>query len=259
MKVDLHNHTTLCNHAEGTVDAYVQEAIKQGIDVYGFSDHAPMDFDPKYRMDFKQMAEYKSWVMNAKSKYADKIDVVFGYEVDYLPGHMDARILDADVDYLIGSVHFINEWGFDNPEFIGQYKHEDIDTIWQKYFALIEQMAMSRLFDIVGHIDLIKVFKFMPTQDIVKIAMPTLKAIKEANMVLEVNVAGYRKPCAEPYPSPSILKAAFELGIPITFGSDAHKPEQVGLFREEVERLAKDIGYRECVYFKNREAIVCSF
>ena len=259
MKVDLHNHTTLCNHAEGTVDAYVQEAIKQGIDVYGFSDHAPMDFDPKYRMDFKQMAEYKTWIMNAKSKYADKIDVLFGYEVDYLPGHMDARILDADVDYLIGSVHFINEWGFDNPEFIGQYEHEDIDMIWQKYFALIEKMAQSGFFDIVGHIDLIKVFKFMPKQDIVEIAMPALRAIKEANMVLEINVAGYRKPCAEPYPSPSLLKAAFELGIPITFGSDAHKPEQVGLFREKVERLAKSIGYRECVYFKNREPIACSF
>ena len=259
MKVDLHNHTTLCNHAEGTVDTYVQEAIKQGIDVYGFSDHAPMDFDPKYRMDFKQMAEYKSWVMNAKSKYADKIDVLFGYEVDYLPGHMDARILDADVDYLIGSVHFINEWGFDNPEFIGRYEHEDIDTIWKKYFALIEQMAQSRLFDIVGHIDLIKVFKFMPKQEIVEIAMPALRAIKEAGMVLEINVAGYRKPCAEPYPSPSILKAAFELDIPITFGSDAHKPEQVGLYREEVETLARSIGYTKCVYFKKRQPITCSF
>ena len=259
MKVDLHNHTTLCNHAEGTVDAYVQEAIKQGIDVYGFSDHAPMDFDPKYRMDFEQMETYKQWVMDVKAKYADKIEVLFGYEVDYLPGHMDKRILNADVDYLIGSVHFINEWGFDNPEFIGQYKHEDIDVIWQKYFELIEQMAKTKLFDIVGHIDLIKVFKYMPKRNITEIAMPALKAIKETDMVLEINVAGYRKPCAEPYPSPSLLKVAFELGIPITFSSDAHKPEQVGLFRKEVEQLAKSIGYRECALFRGREREMVSF
>ena len=259
MKVDLHNHTTLCNHAEGTVEAYVQEAIKQGIDVYGFSDHAPMDFDPKYRMSFEQMATYKKWVMDAKVKYTDKIEVLFGYEVDYLPGHMDKRILEADVDYLIGSVHFINEWGFDNPEFIGQYKHEDIDVIWQKYFDLIEQMAKTKLFDIVGHIDLIKVFKYMPKRDIVEIAMPALHAIKEADMVLEINVAGYRKPCAEPYPSPSLLKAAFELNIPITFSSDAHKPEQVGLFREDVEQLAKSIGYTECALFKNRKRKMVTF
>ncbi len=259
MKVDLHNHTTLCNHAEGTVDAYVQEAIRQEIDVYGFSDHAPMDFDPKYRMNFGQMETYKKWVMDAREKYAEQIEILFGYEVDYLPGHMDERILNAEVDYLIGSVHFINEWGFDNPEFIGRYEHEDIDTIWKKYFKLIEEMAKSGYFDIVGHLDLIKVFKYLPKSDIVELATPALEAIKKADMVLELNVAGYRKPCAEPYPSPSLLQKAFELEIPITFSSDAHKPEQVGLFREEVETLAKAVGYTECAYFQNRQRKMVAF
>ena len=259
MKIDLHSHTTLCNHAEGSVDEYVEKAIKYGIDIIGFSDHAPMDFDPGYRMSFEEMELYKKWVMEAKEKYADRIEVLFGYEVDYLPGHMDDRVLKADVDFLIGSVHFINEWGFDNPEFIGRYENEDIDQIWQKYFDLVEAMAKTGLFDIAGHIDLIKVFKFMPTKNIVEMAMPALKAIKEADMVLELNVAGYRKPCAEPYPSPSLLQAAFDLGIPITFGSDAHNPEQVGLFREEAEALARAVGYKECAVFRNRKRIMCPF
>ncbi len=259
MKIDLHSHTTLCNHATGSVNDYVEQAIANGTDVFGFSDHAPMDFDPTYRMSFEEMALYRQWVMDAKKKYGDKIELLFGYEVDYLPGHMDERVLNADVDFLIGSVHFINEWGFDNPEFIGRYQHEDIDLIWQKYFDLIEAMAKTGLFDIAGHIDLIKVFKFMPQRDILEIAMPSLKAIKEADMVLELNVAGFRKPCEEPYPSPSILKAAFELGIPITFGSDAHNPEQVGLFREEAEAMAKSIGYTEAAYFKNRQRVMVSF
>ena len=259
MKIDLHSHTTLCNHAEGSVDEYVEKAIEFGIDIIGFSDHAPMDFDPGYRMSFEEMALYKKWVMEAKQKYADKIEVLFGYEVDYLPGHMDERVLKADVDFLIGSVHFINEWGFDNPEFIGRYENEDIDQIWQKYFDLVEEMAKTGLFDIAGHIDLIKVFKFMPKKDILEMAMPALKAIKEADMVLELNVAGYRKPCAEPYPSPSLLQAAFDLGIPITFGSDAHNPEQVGLYRQEAETLARAVGYKECAVFRNRKRIMYPF
>jgi histidinol-phosphatase (PHP family) len=90
-------------------------------------------------------------------------------------------------------------------------------------------------------------------------AMPALKAIKAADMVLEINVAGYRKPCAEPYPSPGLLKAAFELDIPITFSSDAHKPEQVGLFRKEAEKLAKQIGYTKSSYFKKRKQIIVNF
>ena len=259
MIVDLHNHTTLCNHAEGTIEEYVQAAIDSGTKVFGFSDHAPMDFDPKYRMKFEEMQQYEKDVLSAQEKYKDEIKILLGYEVDYLPGHMDSRILEADVDYLIGSVHFIEGWGFDNPEFIGEWESQDVDEIWQKYFDTIEEMAKSKLFDIVGHLDLIKVFKFMPKGDISKMAYKSLIAIKEANMVLELNVAGFRKDVEEAYPSASLLKDAYMLGIPITFASDAHKPEQVGLFHNEIVQLAREIGYTECIYFKNKKQIRVAF
>jgi histidinol-phosphatase (PHP family) len=259
MKIDLHNHTTLCMHAEGTVDEYVEAAIKAGIGIFGFSDHAPMDFDPRYRMQFDEMQLYREMVMKAKAAYADKIDILFGYEVDYLEGHMDDRVVGAEVDYLIGSVHFIDEWGFDNPEFIGQYEHEEIDVIWRRYFEQVEAMAKSNLFDIVGHFDLIKVFKFMPEGDIVSLASGALDAIAAAGMTMEINVAGYRKPVAEAYPSAALLKAARARGIPVTFGSDAHAPSQIGLFRNEAETLAREAGYRECVYFRNRERFSVAF
>ena len=68
MRVDLHNHTTLCNHAEGTVDEYIQRAIELGIDEYGFSDHAPMNYDPKYRMDIaKKLYMKNGYLMQKKS------------------------------------------------------------------------------------------------------------------------------------------------------------------------------------------------
>ncbi len=259
MLVDLHNHTTLCNHAEGTIDEYIEEAIDRGTKYFGFSDHAPMDFDTKYRMKFSDMQKYEQDIHDAKLKYKDKIDILLAYEVDYLKGHMDKRVLDAKVDYLIGSVHFIDEWGFDNPEFIGHYEHEDIDVIWQKYFDTIEEMAKSNLFDIVGHLDLIKVFKFMPKKDINKIAKNALIAIKKADMTIELNVAGYRKPVKEAYPSASLLSLAYDLGIPITFSSDAHKPEQVGLFNEEIVQLARDAGYSKCAIYKNRKRTLIDF
>ena len=259
MKVDLHNHTLLCNHAEGTIFKYIEKAIQNGTQYFGFSDHAPMDFDPKYRMNFEQMKKYEEDVLEAKEKYKDKINILLGYEVDYLKGHMDSRVLDAKVDYLIGSVHFIDEWGFDNPEFIGRYEHENIDDIWQKYFDTVEEMAKSRLFDIVGHLDLIKVFKYMPNKDINLIAKDALLAIKKADMVIEINSAGFRKPIKEAYPSLSLLKEAFKLDIPITFASDAHKPEQVGFCSKEVEQMAKNVGYKKCVVFSNRKKEFVNF
>ena len=259
MKIDLHNHTPLCNHAEGSIEAYVEQAVAAGIDVFGFSDHAPMHFDPQYRMNFEQMEAYRETVMQAKERFSGAIKIRFGYEVDYLPGYMDERVLNADVDYLIGSVHFIDKWGFDNPEFIGRYEHEDIDKIWQEYFDLIAEMAASGHFDIVGHLDLIKVFKFMPTRPVGAIATKAMQAIKAADMVIELNVSGYRKPVAEAYPSRELLEAAFALGIPITFGSDAHKPEQVGLFRSEVEALARSVGYTQCADFSKRQRKLVDF
>ncbi len=200
MLVDLHNHTILCNHAEGSVDEYIQVAIQKNIKYFGFSDHAPMDFDVNYRMNFAQMSLYESWINEAKKRYEDKINILLGYEVDYLKNHMDERVLNADVDYLIGSVHFLNEWGFDNPEFIGRYKNKNIDTIWQQYFDAIKEMAQFGKFDIIGHLDLIKIFKFLPKKDIRLIALDALKAIKKANIVLEINMSGLRKPIAQPYP-----------------------------------------------------------
>lgn len=253
MLVDLHNHTPLCNHAEGSVDQYIQAAIGKKIKYFGFSDHAPMDFDPGYRMRFDQMDMYETEVKNAKEKYKDEIEILLGYEVDYLQGHMDERVLSADVDYLIGSVHFLNKWGFDNPEFVGRYETQDIDLIWQQYFDTVKQMAEFGRFDIVGHLDLIKVFKFMPKKDIRLIAADALKAIKQADMVLEINMSGLRKPIAEPYPSKELIQQAYELDIPITFASDAHKPSQVGMFDKEIVKLAKDTGYTKAAVFKNRD------
>ena len=263
MRVDLHNHTTLCNHANGTVEQYVQRAIELGIDQYGFSDHAPMNFDPKYRMDISQKALYEKWVLDAKEKYKNQIKILLAYEVDYLEGYILDEIINSKVDYLIGSVHFLKNkndmWGFDNPEFIGVYESKDIDTIWLEYFDAIKSMAKTQLFDIVGHFDLIKVFRFLPKKDIRILANDALKQIKKSGMVLEINPAGLRKPIGETYPSKQLLELAYEMNIDITFGSDANEIEQVGFKYDEVVSLAKEIGYTKCITFDNREKIKIDF
>ena len=208
-------------------------------------------------MDISQKPLYEKWVLDAKEKYKDQIKILLAYEVDYLDGYILDEVVNAKVDYMIGSVHFLKNkndmWGFDNPEFIGVYKSKDIDTIWAEYFEAISAMAKTQLFDIVGHLDLIKVFKFLPKKDIRIIARDTLKQIKDSNMVLEINPAGLRKPIGETYPSRQLLELAYEMNIDITFGSDAHSVEQVGFKYEEAISLAKEIGYKKCTTFENRE------
>jgi len=259
MRVDLHNHTSRCNHANGTTDEYIQRAIELGIDIYGFSEHAPMDFDEYYRLKFDEMDSYSDEVLSLKDRYRDDIEILLGYEVDYLPNHIDKRVTRAKVDYLIGSVHFIDKWGFDNPEFIGGWESRGIDEVWQDYFGAIEAMANSGLFDIVGHLDLIKVFKFIPKRDIRLVAQKALRAIRESNMVIELNSAGLRKPIGEIYPSRELLEEAYSLGIPITFSSDAHEVAQVGFGYEKTSSIAKSVGYTKAVTFKQRDRQLVKF
>lgn len=269
MRVDLHNHTVLCNHAVGTVREYIEKAIEVGIDVYGFTDHAPMDYDPRYRMSIEHKEFYENTILNLKKEYENDIDILLGYEVDFMQKvPMLDEILNSKVDYLIGSIHFLepkikskdNEpWGFDNPEFIGKYKKQNIDDIWIDYFEVLELLAKSRHFDVVGHLDLIKVFKFLPKKDIKSIALNALKEIKKSNMTIEINSAGLRKPIAEQYPSNELLELAYELDIPITFSSDAHSVEQIGFGYDEVKAIAQKVGYKKCAIFKNRDRQLVTF
>ena len=259
MIIDIHNHTPLCNHATGSIEEFTKNAIEKKIDIFGFSDHAPMKFDDKYRMNFEQMNQYEAQVLHVKEKYKSKIEILLGYEVDYIKGYIDERITKASVDYLIGSVHFLNGWGFDNPEFIGEYKNQDIDKIWEDYFEAIKEMAKSNLFDIVGHIDLIKLFKYLPKKEIKIIAKNAIKAIKKANMVVEINGAGLRKPINEIYPSSDIMELLVDFDIPITFSSDAHKVEDISYKKDEILRYAKSFGYKKCAIFRKKEKIMVNF
>lgn len=256
MLVNLHNHTTLCNHATGSIEAYIQKAINSNISYLGFSDHAPMDFDKEYRMRLQDCDKYENDILQYREKYKDKINILLAYEVDYIKGYLEDRILNSKVDYLIGSVHFLDEWGFDNYEYIKEYKNKDINQVWQDYFDVIENMAKTNHFDIVGHLDLIKIFNFFPNKDIKAIAKNSIKAIKKSNMVVEINSAGFNKPVEEQYPSRELIELCYEYNIDITFSSDAHKVECIDDNLEYVHNLAKDIGYSKMAVFTNREKIL---
>ncbi len=261
MRIDLHNHTTLCNHATGSMEEYIKKAIEIGIDTFGFSCHAPMDFEPEYRMSLSQSKQYEKDVLSLKEKYKDKIEILLAYEVDYMSNSkfLESDILTANVDYLIGSVHFIDKWGFDNPEFVGGYDKKNIDDIWIDYFNAVSAMVKTGYFDIVGHLDLMKVFKYLPKQSIKILALKTMQDIKKSDMVLEINFSGLRKPIKEQYPSYELLELAFNLDIPISFGSDAHKIEQIGFGYDKATKIAKEVGYKRCVVFKSKQKKFVTF
>ena len=251
--VDLHNHTYLCNHATGTAMQYAKKAYEKGIKIYGFSDHNPMNFDEKYRMDFSQMDFYEDMINEVKAEFKGKMEILLGYEIDFLENFMSERVLKRKVDYFIGSVHFLDGWGFDNPEFIGEWKNRAVDDTYAEYFEKIALLCKSGKFQILGHFDLIKVFKFLPKKDVRVLAKNALKAIKESGIVVELNSAGLRKPVGEIYPSDILLEEIANLGVNITLSSDAHSVEQVTQNYEKLLEKAKFFGYSKVAYFRQKD------
>jgi len=114
-------------------------------------------------------------------------------------------------------------------------------------------MANSKLFDIVGHLDLVKVFGYKPKKNIKDIAKNAIKAIKKANMSVELNTAGLRKKVNEIYPSNELLEMVLNEGINLTLSSDAHSIEQVGFKIDETLNKLKQLGVSELAIYKDRK------
>jgi histidinol-phosphatase (PHP family) len=259
MLVDYHTHNELCKHAEGNLEAYVQYAISIGLDEIGLSDHTPMpnNWDIEVRMYEEQFwTEYKPTVLNLREKYSDQIKIKFAVEGDFFPGTEQwVKEFNAmnDFDYVIGSVHYLGEWGFDNPLYVGKFGEVDIDEVYMSYYNHIKQSAKCGLFDIIGHCDLVKKFGHRPTKNIEEILRETFKVVKSSGMAVEINTSGLRKPVKEQYPSEQILKIVSEYDIPLTLGSDAHTPTDVGKDFELAKQLVEKYGRGKISLFHRRE------
>jgi histidinol-phosphatase (PHP family) len=250
-------HTPLCRHAIGEPTEYAARALALGLTEIGFTDHSPMrrdDFD-NWRMRFDQLDEYVEKVRRAQREHP-RLTIRLGLEVDFIPGQEDwIRELAArhPWDYFIGSVHYISDsWDIDNPEKLSRWKERDAFEVWTIYFDRLIMAAQSKLFEIIGHADLPKKFGFIPRRDCTPIFEEFLDAAKKADIAIELNTAGLRKDCKEIYPSPGIVRLARGKGVPITFGSDAHAPADVGMDFARAVELARTAGYTERCRFMQR-------
>jgi len=257
LPADYHMHTPLCRHAVGEPHELAGHAIAAGLEEIGFSDHNPMpqdDFDD-WRMRGTDLDAYVDKVQHARRQYP-QLTIKLALEVDFIPGYEDwVRELAArhPWDYLIGSVHYISPaWAIDNPQQISQWQQRDPFEVWTAYFERLTMAADSGLFDIIGHTDLCKKFAFFPKEDCTPLFQTFLETTRRRGIAIELNTAGLRKECREIYPSLQILRLATGLGVPITFGSDAHAPEEVGLNFTEAVALARKAGYTRCCRFSRR-------
>jgi len=231
----------------GEPEAYARRAVERGIEEIGFSDHCPMPptYDPDWRMAPSEYPRYVEMVRRCQKAFPG-LSIKLGLEADYHPGTEEfvREVIGAyPFDYVIGSIHYLGDWGFDNPDLAHRFDGKDLHGIYTQYYDLVGQLARTRMFDILGHPDVIKKFGHRPQKDYEPLERRALEAVAEAGMALDVNTSGLRRPAKEIYPSLRILKAARAMGIDITFGSDAHEPALVGESFALAVGQAREAGY----------------
>jgi len=254
--VDNHIHTKLCKHAEGNVFDYVEKAISLGINEISFTDHIPLpnNFDLAHRMNFDDMDTYTRWIMRAQEKYPE-IKIRCGIEADFYEGfeeYTENFLSQYKFDVVIMSVHFLRHWPKGNWVFDYHFPNKSTEEIYGDYIFTLIKGINTGLFDVLGHLDIVKtpgdsLLNKNPSE-----VNQLLMALKKSGMAIEINTSGYRKNTGEPYPGLDWLPSIRENSIPLTIGSDAHHPDQVGLNFKSVYNKLKEENINKIVVFENR-------
>ncbi|MBP9854294.1 MAG: histidinol-phosphatase HisJ family protein [Candidatus Omnitrophica bacterium] len=255
---DYHMHTPLCGHALGLPAEYARHAVKVGLQEIGFSDHAPFVHmvDPGVTMNMSQLPEYYKMIEHVQHEYKNELRIKMAIEADFIPGYESktkAILDDYPYDYVIGSVHFIKDWGFDDPSQRKQWSQQDVNTVYRDYYKLLQECAKSGMYNIMAHCDLVKKFGNRATIDLTDEITKTAQVFKETGVAIEINTSGWRKPCKEQYPAENCLKIYAAHQIPLTFGSDAHDPVDVGADFTRAYDLVKACGFKEYVIFNQKK------
>jgi len=260
MLIDYHVHLERGPYELEWLEQFVQAARNRGVKEIGVVEHAyrfqeaadllPEDW-PADRAELP-VASYVDFMLMARGK---GLPVRLGIEVDFVPGREEATaafLRQYPFDFVLGAVHYLDGWGFDNPLFEGEWAAKDVDEVYRQYIDTVARAVRSGLFDVLAHPDVIKIFGHRPSRPADWSGL--VRALAQTGTALEVSSAGLRKPVREAYPERGLLKACFAAGVPITLASDAHEPEEAGQGIEEVAFLAKEAGYRKITRFFARRA-----
>jgi histidinol-phosphatase (PHP family) len=245
-------------------ERYREVATERGIEELGVAEHIHRFVQS---LDIWSHPWYRHWAHDDVDEYVDflrSVDLKVGIEADFLPGREDrlANFLDGrDWDYVVGSVHFLRDDAIDvhgEPDWEpwDVWRGADPEKVWARYFETLGEAARSGIFDILAHLDLVKVFAGhvpVPDGDLRRFYERAMDGIADSDVAVEVSTAGLRKPVAEIYPAPALLEMCLDAGRPVALSSDAHEPDQLGHEYERAVELLRGLGVTEIAVFDGRE------
>lgn len=251
--VDGHVHTSLCNHAHGEMEEYVQAAILRGLHAIFFLEHleAGIEYFESTWLTDDDFDYYFVEGRRLQGKYKGRLKIGLGVEVGYNPDNLEKinrRLARHRWDRIGISYHFLKH----NGHHLNMVSRKSVnisaldslgtELVVERYLRGLIEAVESLDGDVLCHLD--AVLRHQTGGGIQKchdnLVDTLLRAMADKNMALEINTSGFviRD---QPFPEPAIIKKAIELGIPLVAGSDAHRPEQVGRHFERLPLVINQV------------------
>lgn len=243
MLANYHTHTYRCKHANGTDREYVENAIKGGMKVLGFSDHCPWIYDDGFesgtRMTPYMLDDYFKSLTDLREEYKKDIKIYIGFESEYIPEQMekqDKLLKNYPVDYMILGEHFTSREPYSAYTGFATDNEKDLE----EYVKLIIEGMESGRYKYVAHPDLLN---FTGDKEIyIKHYKTLCKYLKSKNIPVEINLLGHRD--KRHYPNNTFFEIAKEVGNTAIIGCDAHWPQVLSSLKEQEDcvKFARDFG-----------------
>lgn len=259
-----HSHCLYCD-GRASMDDFIRFAISEGFTSYGISSHAPLPFATAWTMERDCMDDYLAEFHRLKERYADKIELVIGLEIDYLNEESQPAapfFQELPLDYRIGSVHMLYDpvgtiVDIDTPadvyrDLVNTHFEGDLDSVIRLYYSRLRRMVERGGFDIVGHADKMHYNASCyrpglleePWYDL--LVSDYFAEIARRGYILEINTKAYHT-LGTFYPNERYFPLFKELGMRVQVNSDAHYPERINSGRPEALLALKQAGFESVV------------
>ena len=232
LPLDAHVHTDLSPDSDVPIDEFARQAVERGIAEIAITDH--VDFEPGAQAyEFSTFEQRERTVRDAADRWADRgVTIRFGAELTY------DRSWEPDIrrhlrhhayDFTIGSWHDRVDSAFSPRRVAAWTAGKSMREIVAPAFDEVVAAARSGLFDVIGHIDVVKryLYPHITADDLARapeLYEAILRALIESGTALEINTSGLRHDVGESYPSPAVVAMYATMGgRAITVGSDAHR------------------------------------
>jgi len=268
-----------CDHGTGSLREMVEAAVLRGYRIFGVTEHAPRveerylyreevalgwDVD-KLRRDFEK---YAQTITQLQTEMEDQITLLKGFEAEVVPSDRYPEVMlglkqQYDFDYMVGSVHWVDDVSIDyEPEDFAQAVAAagSVEALAVRYYQVLTEMVRNLKPEVVGHFDVIAKFAGdapLDTPRIRKAVERALEAVRENECILDVNFSRLRAGVDTIYPAPWILELATRAyGIGVCFGDDSHRPTHVGGGLEEAREYLLRHRVGEIAVLNRRDGVV---